>query len=64
MCERLSIGKELRFVFARELNFTVRCSISLNRRAFWIASNDCAAKVCKRSIVDLRKEAGLSAAHA
>src|SRR6516164_5702628 len=33
-------------------------SISWNRRAFWIASTDCAAKVCKRSIVCLENYRG------
>ena len=41
----------------------VRASTSSNRRAFWIASTDCAAKVWRRSIVELRKRARLLAAH-
>ena len=34
-------------------------SISLNSRAFWIASTDCAAKVCRSSTVFLGKFARL-----
>src|SRR5215217_3329042 len=33
-------------------------SISLNKRAFWIASTDCAAKVWRRSMVDLGNKPG------
>ena len=38
-------------------------SISWNSRAFWIASTDCAAKVCNRSTVFLGNSPGALAAH-
>ena len=42
------VGEELRLVLARHSSCWPFSSISLNRRAFWIASTDWAANVCSR----------------